>query len=261
MNTGCAACARRENVRATASAPWIPACRRSLCQYAAPPIANTAESARSVAPESSSESSAWKFPDREAWRNARTSSSCRCVTVSRPSDAPRTRRRARLASCRVASAVLPTIAATSSNGTSKRSCSTNATRSAGCSASTRICMATPIESARIASSSGLSPGAIAAWPRRGSSGVKSSRRLSRRFSASRQTRATTVVSQPSRLATCATSARLMRSQVSCSASSEPAADPSMRNAMRCKRGRAASKRSASPVTFPRSRSVIEPEGV
>ena len=85
------------------AAPSTPACRPSLCQYAAPPIAITAASARSVAPGSSSAISAEKFPAREAWRNARTSSSCRRVTASRPGEAPRTRRRARLASCRAAS--------------------------------------------------------------------------------------------------------------------------------------------------------------
>ena len=91
---------------------------------------------------------------------------------------------------------------------------------------------------------GCSPGATAATSRRGSSGVSSSRRLSRRFSASRQTRATTVVSQPSRFATCARSARLTRSQLSCSASSDSAADPDpLRNAQaRCRRKRGRSPR-------------------
>ena len=40
--------------------------------------------------------------------------------------APRTRRRARLASCRAAAEVRPTIGAISSNGTANMSCSTNA---------------------------------------------------------------------------------------------------------------------------------------
>ena len=38
MNADCAASARPENMRATASAPLMPASRPSVCQYCAPPI-------------------------------------------------------------------------------------------------------------------------------------------------------------------------------------------------------------------------------
>ena len=60
---------------------------------------------------------------------------------------PCTRRRARLASWRVASGDRPTMSAISSNGTANTSCSTNATRSAGASRSSTTSSAAPTESA------------------------------------------------------------------------------------------------------------------
>ena len=62
----------------------------------------------------------------------------------------------------------------------------------------------------------------------GSPSSGSSRRDLRERSMSRQTRATTVVSQPPRLSMPAVSARLSRSQASCTASSASPVEPSMR---------------------------------
>ena len=64
--------------------------------------------------------------------------------------APRTRRRARLASWRAAAGVRSTIAAISSNGTPNMSCSTKARRSAGDSVSRTTSRASPTESASTA---------------------------------------------------------------------------------------------------------------
>ena len=58
--------------------------------------------------------------------------------------------------------------------------------------------------------------------------IGSSRRDLRERSMSRQTRATTVVSQPPRFSTALVSERLSRSQVSCTASSTSLVEPSMR---------------------------------
>ena len=74
-----------------------------------------------------------------------------------PPPAPCTRRRARLASCRAAVGVRPTIGAISSKGTANMSCSTNASRSAGASVSRTTSRARPTESASIASCSGSVP--------------------------------------------------------------------------------------------------------
>ena len=94
--------------------------------------------------------------------NASTTSRCRVSRSSRTAGAPRTRRRARLASCRAAAGVRPTIAAISSNGKSNMSCSTKASRSAGSSVSSTTSSASPTESASCASSSGFVAGSIAA---------------------------------------------------------------------------------------------------
>jgi len=64
--------------------------------------------------------------------------------------APCTRRRARLASCRAAIGERPTMRAISSNGTSKRSWSTKATRSVGASRSSTTRSAIPTPAAQTA---------------------------------------------------------------------------------------------------------------
>ena len=64
-------------------------------------------------------------------------------SVSGSGVAPRTRRRARLASCRVAAGERSTIGAISSNGTANMSCRTNASRSAGASVSSTTSSASP----------------------------------------------------------------------------------------------------------------------
>jgi len=76
------------------------------------------------------------------------------------------------------------------------SCSTNTSRSAGAKVSSTTRSARPIESASSASSSGE---VTATGPGAASGGT--SRFVARARSMSRQTRATTVVSQPPRLAT------------------------------------------------------------
>ena len=67
---------------------------------------------------------------------------------------PCTRRRARLASWRVASGERSTMGAISSNGTANMSCNTNASRSAGARVSSTTSSARPTESASTASCSG-----------------------------------------------------------------------------------------------------------
>ena len=94
------------------------------------------------------------------------------------------------------------------------SCSTNATRSAGASVSSTTSRATPTESASSSSRSGSAPWSgcatgSAAWRSAGSSC-----RDLRARNMSRQTRATTVVSQPPRLSTAPLSDRLSRNQAS-----------------------------------------------
>ena len=139
--------------------------------------------------------------------------------------APCTRRRARLASCRAAVAVRPTIGAMSSNGTSNMSCSTKAIRSAGASACSTTSSASPTESAISASwmvTSGPAAGSGTCGP------IGSSRRDLRERSMSRHTRATTVVSQPPRLPIPFASDRLSRIHASCTASSASLSEPSIR---------------------------------
>ena len=140
------------------------------------------------------------------------------------SGAPRTRRRARLASWRVAATLRSTIGAISSNGTPNMSCSTNASRSAGDSVSSTTSSASPTESASSASCSG-SP-RVARTCTIGSAGqpsTSSSRRAWRARSMSRQIRLTTVVSQPRMFSTSAVSERFSRSHASWTASSASAA--------------------------------------
>jgi hypothetical protein len=138
----------------------------------------------------------------------------------------RTRLRARLANCLAASGVRSTIGAISSNGRSNTSCSTNATRSAGESVSRTTSNAIPTESASNASCSGsLLVSAIGSTT---SASRASSRRERRERKMSRQIRATTVVSQPPRLATSLVLELFSRSHVSCTASSASLVEPSMR---------------------------------
>ena len=70
----------------------------------------------------------------------------------------RTRRRARLASWRVACGERSTIAAISSNGTANMSCSTNASRSAGLSVSSTTCSAIPTDVGQQRLVLGIGPG-------------------------------------------------------------------------------------------------------
>ena len=154
--------------------------------------------------------------------------------------APRTRRRARLASCRAASGERPSTAATSVNGMANVSCSTNASRSAGVSVSSTTRRARPTESASTASSSGSRAGAVppaggtAPFPAAASAApghappTGSSCRWRRDRSMFRDTRATTVVSQPPRFSTSAGFAPVSLSQVSWTASSASLDEPSSR---------------------------------
>ena len=122
--------------------------------------------------------------------------------------ASRTRRRARLASWRVACGERSTIAAISSNGTANMSWSTNASRSAGVSVSRTTCNAIPTASASNASCSGSIPAAglsMIGSGRRPSSGC--SPRVRRDRSRFRQILATTTVSHRSRLSICSASTR------------------------------------------------------
>ncbi len=103
------------------------------------------------------------------------------------------------------------------------SCSTKASRSAGCNVSSTTSSAAPTESAISASRARVSStGSGTCGP------IGSSRRDLRGAQHVEQMRATTVVSQPRRLATSVVSLRLTRSQASCTASSTSARDPSIR---------------------------------
>jgi hypothetical protein len=120
------------------------------------------------------------------------------------------------------------MGAISSKGRANMSCSTKARRSAGASVSSTTRSARPTESASSASCSGSTPlGRLAiGWDTSGPSG--SSRRDLRERSMSRETRATTVVSQPPRFSTPLVSERLNRSQASWTASSASPSEPSIR---------------------------------
>ncbi|ETB42387.1 hypothetical protein N602_08435, partial [Mycobacterium avium subsp. hominissuis 10-5606] len=152
------------------------------------------------------------------------------------------RRRARLASLRADSGVPSTIAAICANGTANTSCSTNASRSAGGSVSSTTNSAIPTASASIARCSGSnSPAGSTIGSGRWAAGSAPSR-VRRSRNMFRQMRATTVVSQASRLAMSAPPLRSSRSQASCTASWASSIEPSMRYASAPSRGRAASNR-------------------
>ena len=203
---------------ATASAPRT---TEASSGRALPPSERTTTSGSSTANSRS------KSPSRAAARNASTTAHWPSRSVS-GTGAPRTRRRARLASCRAAAVDRPTIGAISSNGNANTSCRTNATRSAGVRASRTARSARPSESPRSASCSGSIPssGLTIGSGTCVSSGA--SRRVRRERSMFRHTRPTTVVSQPLRLSTSLVSVRLRRIQASCTASSASAREPSMR---------------------------------
>ena len=141
--------------------------------------------------------------------NASTTSRWAARPTSGSGAWPRTRRRARLASWRAASGERSTIGAISSNGTPNMSWRTNESRSAGVSVSMITKRAMPTESASSASCSGSSS------PSRATSGSGTltsgcSARDLRERSMSRQTRPTTVVSQPPGFSIEPASARLSR---------------------------------------------------
>ena len=120
------------------------------------------------------------------------------------------------------------MGAISSKGMANRSCSTNASRSAGASVSSTTRSARPTESACSASCSGSIPSARLAIVSVTSAASASSRRDFRERNMSRHTRATTVVSHPPRFSTALVSARLNRSQASWTASSASLSEPSIR---------------------------------
>src|ERR687891_500182 len=103
---------------------------------------STPPSIRSSTSRSSTSRRAAKSPSREAAKNASTTSRCRARSASGSGESC-TRRRARLASCCAAASDRSSAAATSANGTPNTSCSTNASRSAGLSASSTTSSARP----------------------------------------------------------------------------------------------------------------------
>jgi hypothetical protein len=149
----------------------------------------------------------------------------------------------------------------SSKGRSNMSCRTNASRSAGDSVSRTTSSARPTESASSASWSGSTVSSRPATGAPTRSGPWASQGSSRERSMLRQTRATTVVSQPPRFSTSLVSERLSRSQASWTASSASLTEPSMRYATerrgaRCSSKRSARNSSASIGHIPPSRRVI-----
>src|ERR1700712_881630 len=126
----------------------------------------------------------------------------------------------------------------SSNGSANRSCRTKATRSAGDSVSSTTSIAGPTASESSTCSSG--PASVDAWSR-GTASEGSSRRERRDRSMSSETRATTVVSQPTGFCTSSAPARDARSQASCTASSASADEPRIRWATACRCVRLSSK--------------------
>ena len=210
--------------------------------------------------------SASKSPSWTAARNASTTRRCCRRSFSEAGAWPWTRRRARLASWRVATTERSTMGAISSKVIPNTSWSTNASRSAGSSFSRTTSSARPTESASMASASGpSSPRAIArAMIGSGTCTSKgSSRRDARVRSMSRHTRATTVVSHPRRLSTPLTSVRLNRIQASWTASSASLTEPSMRYATartcdRCSSNCPASRSGVGIGHIPPARSAIVP---
>ena len=160
--------------------------------------------------------------------NAPTTSRWRPRSGSGTVSSASTRRRARLASWRVAAGERSTIGAMSSKGTANMSCSTYASRSAGFSVSSTTSSASPTESASSASCSGWRP----SWLLTIGSGTctpsGSSRFDLRERSMSSDTRATTVVSHARMFSISLVSARLARSQASWTASSASLTEPSIR---------------------------------
>ena len=148
------------------------------------------------------------------------------------------------------------MSAISSKGTANMSCSTKASRSAGASVSSTTSRASPTESARSASSSGPAAPSRLTMGSGTSAPTGSSRRRPRERSWLRHTRPTTVVSQPPRFSTSLVSARLSLSQVSCTASSAAAADPSMRYATRHRWARCSSNWPANHSCSSMSRSSV-----
>src|SRR5262249_6489372 len=126
MSASLAALARPRNMAATAATPRI---------SGSAPVRTTAWSARTPTPGSRTATSAPRSPLREAARKACTTSRRRVRSASGAVSAPWIRRRARLASCRVAAGERSTIGAISSKGMANMSCRTNASRSAGVSVS------------------------------------------------------------------------------------------------------------------------------
>ena len=208
---------------------------------AAPP-GSPALSSRSTTSGSSTATSASKSPCRSAARNASTTRRWRTGSTCRGGVAPWTRRRARLASWRVATGERSRMGAMSSKGTAKMSCRTKARRSAGARVSSTTISAGPIESASRTAPSGPSVSRSAASG--SSSASDSSRRPRRDRSIFRHSRATTVVSHPARFSTSEVSAPLSRSQEFCTASSASACEPSIRKATAPRRPRCSSNRAA-----------------
>ena len=183
---------------------------------------------RSTTSGSSTATRASKSPSREAARKASITRLCSAGSATPSGRAPRTRRRARLASWRVASGVRSTIGAISSNGTPKLSWRTKASRSAGESVSSTTSRARPTESASSASCSGSTLSSVLTIGSGSQASVDSSGRARRDRRMSRQTRPTTVVSQPPRFSIELSSVRASRSQASCTASSLSSILPSIR---------------------------------
>ena len=177
---------------------------------------------------SSTRSSPSKSPSRAAARNASTARRWTARSASGSGASARTRRRARLASCRAAAGERSTTGAISSNGTPNTSWSTNESRSAGVSDSSTTSSARPTESAITASRSGPASFAVRTIGSGSQEPASCSLRDLRRRSASRQIRPTTTVSQPRRSSVPPGSLRSSRSQASCTASSASVTDPSMR---------------------------------
>ena len=205
---------------ATAAAPWS---TTDASGRAVPPSDRRTTSGSRTATRAS------RSPWCAAAKKASTTARWRAISGSGArTSAPRTRRRARLASCLAVAGVRPTMGAISSKGRSNMSCRTNASRSAGASVSSTTCSARPTESASSASSSGFVPSARLMTGSGTCTPIGSSRRVPRERSAFRHTRTRIVVSQASRLSTPLTSAPLRRNQASWTASSASASEPSMR---------------------------------
>jgi hypothetical protein len=207
---------------------------RALAPAPRPPRPSSGGRARGAMPPASSlkttsgsstSSRAAKSPAREAARNASTTRRCSRRSGSTAGVAPLTRRRARLASWRMAASERSTIGAISLNGIPNMSCRTNASRSAGVRVSSTTNNAGPTESASTASSS--RPFSIVTTGSGSQLPTESSRHARLARSMPRQTRATTVVSQPPRFATAWVSARESRGHASCTASAS-LAEPSIR---------------------------------